>query len=34
MPFFMAPHTGSGSPAIFFGTMLLFAATGALVPLV
>jgi MFS family permease len=32
VPFFMAPHTGS--PTIFFGTMLLFAAIGALVPLV
>jgi MFS family permease len=32
LPFFMTPHTGS--PAIFFGTMLLFAAIGALVPLV
>ncbi len=28
----MAPHTGS--PAIFFGTMLLFAAIGAFVPIV
>jgi len=28
----MAPHTGS--PTIFFGTMLLFAAIGALVPIV
>ena len=27
LPFFMAPHTGS--PTIFFGTMLLFAAIGA-----
>ena len=27
VPFFMAPHTGS--PTIFFGTMLLFAAIGA-----
>jgi hypothetical protein len=32
LPFLMAPHTGS--PAIFFGTMLLFAAIGALVPIV
>ena len=32
LPFFMTPHTGS--PAIFFGTMLLFAAIGALVPIV
>jgi MFS family permease len=32
LPFFMAPHTGS--PTIFFGTMLLFAAIGALVPIV
>jgi MFS family permease len=31
LPFFMAPHTGS--PMIFFGTMLLFAAIGALVPI-
>jgi MFS transporter, putative metabolite:H+ symporter len=31
IPFFMAPHTGS--PAIFFGTMLLFAAIGAAVPI-
>jgi putative MFS transporter len=31
VPFFMAPHTGS--PTIFFGTMLLFAAIGAAVPL-
>jgi MFS family permease len=31
VPFFMAPHTGS--PAIFFGTMLLFAAIGAVVPI-
>jgi MFS family permease len=30
--FFMAPHTGS--PTIFFGTMLLFAAIGAFVPIV
>ena len=30
IPFFMAPHTGS--PAIFFGTMMLFAAIGAVVP--
>ena len=28
----MAPHTGS--PTIFFGTMLLFAAIGAVVPIV
>ena len=32
LPFFMAPHTGS--PTIFFGTMLLFAAIGAVVPIV
>ncbi|HTV90752.1 MAG TPA: MFS transporter [Stellaceae bacterium] len=32
LPFFMAPHTGS--PAIFFGTMMLFSAIGALVPIV
>ena len=32
VPFFMAPHTGS--PTIFFGTMLLFAAIGAVVPIV
>jgi MFS family permease len=32
VPFFMAPHTGS--PMIFFGTMLLFAAIGAVVPIV
>ena len=32
LPFFMAPHTGS--PTIFFGTMLLFAAIGAFVPIV
>ena len=32
VPFFMAPHTGS--PTIFFGTMLLFAAIGAAVPVV
>ncbi len=32
VPFFMAPHTGS--PTIFFGTMLLFAAIGACVPIV
>jgi MFS family permease len=32
IPFFMAPHTGS--PAIFFGTMMLFAAIGAVVPIV
>ena len=31
VPFFMAPHTGS--PTIFFGTMLLFAAIGAVVPI-
>jgi MFS transporter, putative metabolite:H+ symporter len=31
IPFFMAPHTGS--PTIFFGTMLLFAAIGAVVPI-
>jgi MFS family permease len=32
VPFFMAPHTGS--PTIFFGTMLLFSAIGAFVPIV
>jgi MFS transporter, putative metabolite:H+ symporter len=32
VPFFMAPHTGS--PTIFFGTMLIFAAIGAVVPIV
>jgi MFS family permease len=32
IPFFMAPHTGS--PAIFFGTMMLFAVIGAFVPIV
>jgi MFS family permease len=32
VPFFMAPHTGS--PIIFFGTMLFFAAIGAIVPIV
>ena len=32
LPFFMTPHTGS--PTIFFGTMLLFAAIGAFIPLV
>jgi MFS family permease len=32
VPFFMAPHTGS--PTIFFGTMLVFAAIGAFVPIV
>jgi MFS family permease len=32
IPFFMAPHTGS--PTIFFGTMLFFAAIGAFVPIV
>jgi hypothetical protein len=32
VPFFMAPHTGS--PTVFFGTMLLFAAIGAVVPIV
>jgi MFS family permease len=32
VPFFMAPHTGS--PLIFFGTMLFFAAIGAVVPIV
>ena len=32
LPFFMAPHTGS--PTIFFGTMLLFSAIGAVVPIV
>ena len=31
VPFFMAPHTGS--PTIFFGTMLLFSALGAAVPI-
>ena len=31
VPFFMAPHTGS--PTIFFGTMLLFATIGAFVPI-
>jgi MFS family permease len=31
LPFFMAPHTGS--PTIFFGTMMLFAAIGAVVPI-
>jgi MFS family permease len=31
VPFFMAPHTGS--PTIFFGTMLIFAAIGAFVPI-
>jgi putative MFS transporter len=31
VPFFMAPHTGS--PTIFFGTMLVFAAIGAAVPI-
>ncbi|HEV2098418.1 MAG TPA: MFS transporter [Stellaceae bacterium] len=31
IPFFMAPHTGS--PTIFFGTMMLFAAIGAVVPI-
>jgi MFS transporter, putative metabolite:H+ symporter len=31
VPFFMAPHTGS--PTIFFGTMLLFSAIGAVVPI-
>jgi MFS family permease len=31
VPFFMAPHTGS--PSIFFGTMMLFAAIGAVVPI-
>jgi MFS transporter, putative metabolite:H+ symporter len=30
LPFLMAPHTGS--PTIFFGTMLVFAAIGATVP--
>ena len=29
--FFMAPHTGS--PTIFFGTMLLFAEIGAAIPI-
>ena len=32
VPFFMAPHTDS--PVIFFGTMLFFAAIGAVVPIV
>jgi MFS family permease len=32
VPFFMAPHTGS--PIIFFGTMLFFAAIGAVVPII
>jgi len=32
LPFFMAPHTGS--PTIFFGTMLILAAIGAVVPIV
>jgi MFS family permease len=31
VPFFMAPHTGS--PTIFFGTMLFFSAIGAFVPI-
>jgi MFS family permease len=31
LPFLMAPHTGS--PTIFFGTMLVFAAIGAAVPI-
>jgi MFS transporter, putative metabolite:H+ symporter len=31
LPFFMAPHTGS--PTMFFGTMLLFSAIGAAVPI-
>jgi MFS transporter, putative metabolite:H+ symporter len=31
VPFFMASHTGS--PTVFFGTMLLFAAIGAAVPI-
>jgi MFS family permease len=31
LPFFMVPHTGS--PAIFFGTMLLVSAVGAFIPL-
>ncbi len=31
-PLFTAPH--SGSPAIFIGTMLAFAAIGAVVPIV
>ena len=31
IPYFIAGHTGS--PAIFFGTMLVFALTGAFVPL-
>jgi MFS transporter, putative metabolite:H+ symporter len=31
VPYFMAPHTGS--PAIFFGTMLFFAAVGAVFPI-
>ncbi len=32
LPFFMAPHTGS--PALFFGTMMFFAMFGALVPVI
>jgi len=32
VPFFMAPNTGS--PTIFFGAMLLFAAIGGVVPIV
>jgi hypothetical protein len=32
VPFFMVPHTGS--PTIFFGRMLFFAAIGAFVPIV
>jgi hypothetical protein len=32
LPFFVAPHTGS--PAILFGTMMLFATIGAFVPIV
>jgi hypothetical protein len=32
VPFFMAPHTVL--PTIFFGTMLIFAAIGAVVPIV
>jgi MFS family permease len=32
LPFFMAPHTGS--PTIFFGTMMFFAMFGAIVPII
>ena len=31
-PFFMAPHTGS--PTIFFGTILVVVAVGAFIPLI